>query len=186
MPIRPEKLSTSVQIPSDVTVTLNRHMLIVKGPLGRAIKSFRKIPVGLSVQEDVISLKAVGSRKRDYAILNTSRSLIRNLCEGVVRGYTIKMKVVYAHFPVTVKVQGNKVMIENFQGERAPRVAAIVGQTKVEPKGDDVIISGHVLTDVTQTAANIELKTRIKNKDHRVFLDGIYRYDMEKGPETPE
>lgn len=180
MPIKAEKLNTAVQIPSDVNVTLNRHMLIIDGPQGRAIKNFRKIPVSISVQDGSILLKAAGPRKRDFAILNTSRSLIRNLCEGVVSGYTIKMKVVFAHFPITINAKDGKVLIENFQGERAPRVADIVGSAKVESKGDDVIITGHVLTDVTQTAANIQLKTRIKNKDRRVFLDGIYRYDMQK------
>ncbi len=181
MPIRPEKLVTGVDIPEGVSVTLNRHMLLVNGPLGRAIKSFRKIPVNISVDDDKVSLKAVGNRKRDFAILNTARSLIRNLFEGVVTGYTIKMKIVFAHFPITVKSQGDTVIIENFQGERAPRKAHICGSVKVEPKGDDVVVSGFVLTDVTQTVANIQLSTRIKNKDHRVFLDGIYAYDKQKG-----
>lgn len=181
MPIRAEKLTTSVPVPEGVTVSLNRHMLVVDGPRGRAIKSFRKIPVNIGVSEDAVSLRAGGSRKRDYAILNTARSLIGNLCQGVVEGYTVKMKIVYAHFPVTVKVQGDSVLIENFQGERAPRVARIHGSAKVDPQGDDVIVTGHVLTDVTQTAANIQLKTRIKNKDHRVFLDGIYVYDKHTG-----
>ena len=181
MPIRAEKLATSVPVPDGVTVSLNRHMLIVDGPLGRAIKSFRKIPVGLAVADGAVSLKASGDRKRDYATLNASRSLVRNLCQGVVDGYTVKMKIVYAHFPVTVKVQGDRVLIENFQGERAPRVARIQGAAKVDPRGEDVVVTGHVLTDVTQTAANIQLKTRIKNKDHRVFLDGIYVYDKQTG-----
>ena len=181
MPIRAEKLTTSVPVPEDVTVKLNRHMLVVDGPRGRAIKSFRKIPVRLDIINGAVSLKAAGARKRDYAILNTSRSLVRNLCQGVVEGYTVKMKIVYAHFPITVKVQDGHILIENFQGERAPRVARIHGAAKVDPQGDDVIIAGHVLTDVTQTAANIQLKTRIKNKDHRVFLDGIYVYDKQTG-----
>jgi large subunit ribosomal protein L6 len=181
MPIKAEKLITSVSVPEGVAVKINRHMLVVDGPRGRAIKSFRKIPVGIEVSEGTISLKAGGPRKRDYAILNTARSLVRNLCQGVVEGYTVKMKIVYAHFPVTVKVQGDSVLIENFQGERAPRVARIHGAAKVNPQGDDVIVTGHVLTDVTQTAANIQLKTRIKNKDHRVFLDGIYVYDKHVG-----
>ena len=93
------------------------------------------------------------------------------------------MKIVYSHFPVSVKIQDNKVLIENFQGERAHRVAKIWGKTKVVAKGDDVIITGMVLTDVTQTAAEIELKTKVKNKDHRVFLDGIYKYSKSKGIE---
>lgn len=183
MPIKAAKLATSVSIPDGVQVTLNRHMLLVDGPMGRAIKSFRKIPVGIAVDDTKISLKATGNRKHDYAILNTSRSLIRNLCSGVVHGYTLRMKVVFAHFPVTVKAEGQRVIIENFQGERAARVVDIVGAVKVKSDGDDVVVTGHVLTDVTQTAANIELGTRIKNKDHRVFLDGIYRYDLQNSIE---
>jgi len=93
------------------------------------------------------------------------------------------MKIVYAHFPITVKTKDGLVLIENFQGERAARRAKIVGQAKVNPKGDDVIITGSVLTEVTQTAANIAQNTKVKNKDHRVFLDGIYVYQEKKGIE---
>jgi len=178
-----DKFQDEVVIPDGVTVTLNKHMLAFIGPLGKTYKSFRSIPVNIEVIEGKIIIKATGTKKRDYAILHTARSIIRNICEGLIVGYTIKMKVVYAHFPVTVKVDGNKVLIENFQGERAARITHIVGNTKVVPKGEDVILTGEVWTDITQTAANIELKTKVKNKDHRVFLDGIYAYEKKKGLE---
>jgi large subunit ribosomal protein L6 len=157
--------------------------LLFTGPLGKTHKSFRSIPVNIEIVEDKIILKSINFKKRDYAILHTARSIIRNICEGLIVGYTIKMKVVYAHFPVTVKVDGKKIIIENFQGERAPRTTHIVGNTKVIPKGEDVILTGEVWTDITQTAANIELKTKVKNKDHRVFLDGIYAFEKKKGLE---
>ena len=177
MSIRAEKLTTSIVIPQGVKITLNKRMLNVTGPLGMAYKSFRKIPVNIDVSDDKVVLNSVGSRKRDYAILNTSRSIIDRLCHGVVTGYTIKMKIVFAHFPITVKIKDDLVLIENFQGERAMRTARLIGNVKVTPKGDDVIITGYVLTDVTQTAANIAQATKVKNKDHRVFLDGIYRFE---------
>ena len=178
-----EKFQDQVVIPEGVKVTQNKNMLEFVGPLGKTYKSFRSIPVKIELIDDKVILKAMGSRKKDYAILHTARSIIRNICEGLIEGYTIKMKVVFAHFPITIKVEGKKVLIENFQGERAPRSTAIVGNTKVSPKGEDVILTGEVLTDITQTAANIELTTKVKNKDHRVFLDGIYIYSKEKGIE---
>ena len=178
-----EKFQDEVIIPEGVKVTLNKHMLSFVGPLGKTFKSFRNIPVNINIAENKVVLNAIGSRKRDYAILHTARSIIRNICEGLVEGYTIKMKIVYAHFPITLKVEGKKILIENFQGERAPRVTKIVGNTKVIPKGEDVILTGEVWTDITQTAANIELKTKVKNKDHRVFLDGIYSFEKKKGLE---
>lgn len=178
-----EKFQDEVIIPEGVKITQNKDMLEFVGPLGKTYKNFRSIPVKIEIVEDKIILKATGFRKRDYSILHTARSIIRNICEGLVEGYTIKMKIVFAHFPITVKVDGKKISIENFQGERAPRVTKIVGNTKVTPKGEDVILTGEVWTDITQTAANIALKTRVKNKDHRVFLDGIYIYDKKKGIE---
>lgn len=170
-----------ISIPDGVEVSLKKSMLHVKGKLGSTYKSFKKIPVNIEVSDDKVTVRAAGTRKRDYAILNTARSIIRNLCEGVQDGYTIKMKVVFAHFPITVKTKDGKILIENFQGERSARIANIVGSTKVEPKGEDVIITGPVLTDVTQTAANLQQNTKVKNKDHRVFLDGIYVYEKTKG-----
>jgi large subunit ribosomal protein L6 len=183
MSTSPDQFQEIVEIPDGINITMKKHMMQFQGPLGKTFKSFRKIPVDVEVSEGKITLNAQGKRKRDYSILHTARSLIKNIFEGLTDGYTIKMKVVYAHFPVTVKVQGKTISIENFQGERAPRLTTIVGNTKVIPKGEDVILTGEVWTDITQTAANIELKTKVKNKDHRVFLDGIYIYEKKKGIE---
>ena len=178
-----EKFSTELQIPENVKVSFKSYMLTVEGPLGKTYKNFRKIPVSIEINDNMVLLKAQGTRKANYAIMNTARSIIRNLLEGVIDGYTIKMKVVFSHFPISIKIDGKQVLIENFQGERAPRVTKIWGKTKVVPKGDDVIITGHVLTDVSQTAAEIENNSRVKNKDHRVFLDGIYKFEKKKGIE---
>ncbi|PIW32202.1 MAG: 50S ribosomal protein L6 [Nitrosopumilales archaeon CG15_BIG_FIL_POST_REV_8_21_14_020_37_12] len=176
-----EKFEEIIDIPKGVTVTRKTHMLQFQGPLGKTHKSFRNIPVEIEIKEGEIRLTVKGRRKRDYSILHAARSVIRNICEGLITGYTIKMKVVFAHFPITVKIDGKKILIENFQGERSARVTKIVGNTKVIPKGEDVILTGEVWTDITQTAANIELNTKVKDKDHRVFLDGIYAYEKKKG-----
>ena len=178
-----EKSTTEIQIPKDVKADLKGSMLEIKGPLGKVYKNFKKIPVLIQINDNTILLKKTGERKKHLAILNTAKSLIQTLCIGVVDGFTIKLKIVYSHFPVTVEIQDKNVLIKNFQGERAPRISKIRGATTVVVKGDDVIITGPVLTDVSQTAANIELKSKVKNKDHRVFLDGVYRYSKSKGIE---
>ena len=183
MSTKQEEFQEILEIPEGINVTMKKHMIQFQGPLGKTFKSFRKIPVNIEINDGKLTLKAQGTRKRDYSILHTARSLIKNIFEGLIEGYTIKMKVVYAHFPITVKVKEKTILIENFQGERAPRMTTIVGNTKIVPKGEDVILTGEVWTDITQTAANIELKTKVKNKDHRVFLDGIYVYEKKKGME---
>jgi large subunit ribosomal protein L6 len=73
------------------------------------------------------------------------------------------------------------VLIENFTGERRARKANILGDVKVKLEPDDIIVQGAKLEDVSQTAANIEMITRVTNKDPRVFLDGIYVFERNEG-----
>jgi large subunit ribosomal protein L6 len=169
--------SISLDLPGEVNATFEKGELTIKGPLGKVAQNFSKIPVGLKIDGSKIEIRTAGSRRKDNAVLNTARSLVRNAIEGVLHGYEYKLKVVFAHFPVSVKVQGGRVLVENFYGERSPRVAEIIGDTKVQTQGEDIIVSGVSNKDVGQTAANLEQATTVKRKDQRVFLDGVYVYD---------
>lgn len=177
-------IETMIDIPSDVKITLHDKILEVKGPKGSVRKDLSKIPVDVSIDGNTLTIRPYiikRVKKQHKAIVNTMQSIVKNMIEGVQHGYTYKLKIVFAHFPITVKVKDKQVLIENFVGERAPRVARIVGDCKVAVEGEDVIVKGISLEDVSQTAANIENATRIKGKDLRVFLDGIYIYAKEKG-----
>ena len=102
--------------------------------------------------------------------------------KGVEKGFSYKLKIVFAHFPISVKVKGKEIHVENFFGERSARISRIVGDTtNVKVIGDDVVVEGPSLEDVSQTAANIESSTRVKGKDQRVFLDGLYIYSRSEG-----
>jgi len=95
------------------------------------------------------------------------------------QGFEYKMRYVYAHFPINVITDkgGRTVEIRNFLGERVVRIvdlldgvtAAISTATK-----DELILSGNDIEKVSQSAANIQQSTAVKNKDIRKFLDGIY------------
>ncbi len=119
-------------------------------------------------------MDAESSRKEQKAMVGTFTSHIKNLITGVNEGFECKMTIVYAHFPMQVKVDGKTLIIGNFLGEKKPRVAKILGETKVKVSGNEVTISGINKEDVGQTAANIEQKTKIKRFDPRIFQDGIY------------
>jgi large subunit ribosomal protein L6 len=171
---------STLEIPEGISVTADDKTVAVKGKLGTVKKDFTKLPAFLTIEKNIVKIQPYGRRRKDFAISKTAKSIITNMIKGVQNGYKYKMKVVFAHFPMTVKVKDGKVYVENFFGERKARISKIVGDsTKVTIEGDDIIISGPNLEDVSQTAANIELSTRVKNKDQRVFLDGIYVYSRE-------
>lgn len=176
-----EEIVGEVEIPDKVSVKFADNILEVSGPKGNVKKDFEKIPVNLTVDNKKITIKPYGKRKKDRAVTNTCRSIIRNMFTGVLEGYTYKLKIIFAHFPISVKVKDKRIYIENFFGERSPRVADIIGDCKLSIEGEDLVIKGPSLEDVSQTAANVELGTKIQRKDARVFLDGLYVYSKEKG-----
>ncbi len=172
-----QNLDMTVDLPKGVSASLVLSQLTLSGPLGKVTQDFSKVPVNLSIQDQNIAISTSGARRINHAMINTARSRIQNAIDGVTKGYQYKLKVVFAHFPVTVKVQGNKVLVENFYGERSPRYAEIVGDTKVEVLGEDIALNGVSIDDVGQTAANLEQATTVRRKDQRVFLDGVYVYE---------
>jgi large subunit ribosomal protein L6 len=132
----------------------------------------------------ILRIWAEWPRKKEAALVGTIYSHIQNMITGVRKGFTCKLKIVFSHFPISVKIRDKTVLIENFTGERNPRKAKIVGDVQIKVQSEDIIIQGINLEDVSQTAANIEQATKVKRKDPRVFLDGIYVHEKIEGMET--
>ncbi len=122
--------------------------------------------ISLETDGKAVKIMAQWPRKKEASLVGTIESHIKNMITGVTKGYTYKMKIVYSHFPVTVKLQDRSLMVENFTGERRARKAKILGDVKVKLEGDDIIIQGNSLEDVSQTAANIETMTRVTTRIH--------------------
>ena len=177
-----EEIFADIDIPDMVTVRMEGNLIVVGGKLGTLQKDLTKLPISVDIKDKKLMIKPPGTRKRDLAITNTAKSIILSMIKGVEQGFTYKLKVIYAHFPISVKTKGKEIHVENYFGERAPRVSSVVGDTtKVNIVGEDVIVQGPSLEDVSQTAANIEFSTKLKGKDQRVFLDGLYIYSREEG-----
>ena len=173
--------SREVEVPDGVEVRVEGKTVIVRGPLGELARDFSHAPVEIRLDGDKVVVEAYWPRKKERAMIGTVASHIRNMITGVMRGFTYKMKIVFTHFPIQVGVEGDKVVIRNFLGEKAPRVAKIMPGVVVEVQKEDVLVKGIDIEAVGQTAANIEQATKIKGKDNRVFLDGIYIYEKHVG-----
>jgi large subunit ribosomal protein L6 len=175
-------LEDKVKIPEGVRVVINPPASIsVSGPLGNIEKDFGHAGSELSLEGDEIRIRIYGRSRKAVARLGTIKKHIKNMVTGVTQGYTYKMRIVQSHFPMSVKVQGNRLIIENFTGERHPRFIELPDKVRVEVKGDDVVIKGIDKDLVGLAAGLIETGTRIRNKDLRKFLDGIYLYEKKVG-----
>jgi large subunit ribosomal protein L6 len=181
--VRAVEISKSIQVPDDVDVTLEGKKLTVKGPKGTLARDFSFAPINMELNGRNISIRAKWPRKKEASLVGTLRSHVQNMVTGVRKGFTYKVKIVFSHFPISVKTKDKTVLIENFTGERSPRKAKITGDVQVKIQSEDILIQGINLEDVSQTAANIEQATKVKRKDPRIFLDGLYVYERSEGAE---
>ena len=163
-----------VKVPSGVRLRLEGDELVVEAG-GESLRRRLQHPrVSLRIEGDELRVRSEYPTRREKAIAGTLAAHVRNMIRGVTAGFTYRMKIVYSHFPMKASVRGAEFVIENFLGEKYPRKTRILGTTKVEVQGDQVILRGPNLEDVGQTAANIEQATKIRRFDPRVFQDGIY------------
>ncbi len=164
----------TVQVPEGVMVTLNGPNLTVKGPKGMLERNVWYPRVSVTPKEGEVVIATETNKKTVVAMVGTLESHIRNMCRGVTSGYEYHMKVLYSHFPIQLKLQGNRLEIVNFLGEKQPRYATIASGVAAKVGNDEVVLSGIDKELVGNSAANIEHATKIRNRDPRVFQDGIY------------
>lgn len=171
-----------LDIPEGVTVNINARSIHVTGPRGELKKDLKHIDVTFTkVSDKAIKITVHNGDRKHVAALRTVKSLIANLITGVTLGYKYKLRYVYAHFPINVNVvekDGQKyIEIRNFLGEKRVRLVKIFDGVDVEMSSnvkDELVISGNSLEDVSQNAADVQQICRVRNKDIRKFLDGIY------------
>jgi large subunit ribosomal protein L6 len=179
--MRLPEISKTIQVPDGVEVNVEGRKVTVNGSKGTLTRDFSYVPISIEGDGKTVRVWAEWPRKKEASLVGTIYSHIQNMITGVEKGFSYKLKIVFSHFPMSVKVQGRTVVIDNFTGERRARRVKIVGGVQVKVQGEDVIVEGINLEDVSQTAANIEQATKVKKKDPRVFLDGIYVYERNEG-----
>jgi len=164
----------TVKIPGGVEVMQQGSTLVVRGPKGELSRDFASTKVMAEAGADAVRFRSADDRRKTLAILGTFAAHVKNMITGVTTGWECSMKIVYSHFPIKISVEGDGVVIQNFMGERSARRAATVGHAKVIAGKTDIGVSGISKEEVGQTAANIELATKVRGFDKRVFQDGCY------------
>merc|ERR1712195_236545 len=174
----------TLTVPEGVKVTIKSRLVTVEGPRGKLTKNLNHLAVNFShPKKDVINIELHHGARKNVATLRTVRTLINNLIIGVTKGFKYKMRYVYAHFPINVNLDKNKetglheVEIRNFLGEKLVRRVTMRPGVEVAASAnqkDQIELSGNDLENVSQCAADIQQICRVRNKDIRKFLDGLY------------
>lgn len=169
-----KELIEKIEIPEDVEATLEGNKLVVKGPEGENSKEFKMGKVNFEKKGNELILGHKKATKKEKKIMKTNVAHIKNMIKGVKEKFEYKLKVCSSHFPMTVKIENNEIIVKNFLGEKVDRKKNIPEGAEVNIQKDIITVTSINKDIAGQTAANFETITKIRNRDKRVFQDGIY------------
>ena len=179
--VKLDRIEHSVTIPEGVTANISEDGVVtITGPKGSLTRTFQSKVINLLEDGNGIIVRVDLPRRKQRALAGTWNAHLNNMVKGVTDGFTINLKAFYSHFPMTMQANGNTFTVNNYFGERVPRTAKILDNVEVKVSNKtEVTVTGIDKEAVGQTAANIERCTTVKNRDRRVFQDGIYRLKQE-------
>ena len=173
-----DHISHSIALPEGASASIDGDVITVSKDGQSLSREFRHHKVEVRPVNGDLEVFVNLPRRSDKAIAGTWAAHLRNMAHGIDEGFEYRLKAVFSHFPMSLKVDGKQMIINNLFGEKVPRVAKLPwspDEVKVQVKNKtDVVVSGANREKVGQTAANIERACRIKKRDRRVFQDGIY------------
>ena len=169
-----KNLDRTIEIPEGVTISINRDEVKVSGSGKENVRKFAFGKIVSKQEGSALTLSAKKATRRESRILGTIEGHIKNMIKGLNEEFVYKLEVCNVHFPMTVKLEGNKVRIKSFLGEKVDRIANVDADSKVEIKGSKITVTSHKIESAGTTATNIEKAARLTGRDRRIFQDGIF------------
>lgn len=170
-----DRIEHTVEIPEGVSASIDGEKVTITGPKGSVSRDFVSARHNILQEGGALLVRIDVPRRKEKALAGTWNAHLNNMVKGVTDGFKYTLKALYSHFPMTLAVKGNQLIVTNYFGERVPRSANILSGVDVKVQNKtEIVVSGIDKEAVGQTAANIERSTTVKKRDRRVFQDGIY------------
>ncbi len=169
-----KEIIQKIEIPEGVEIEIKENKLKVKGEKGEIEREFNLRKLDFEKKGNFIMIGNKKATKKEKKRINTITAHIQNMIKGVQNEFEYQLKICSSHFPMTVEIKDKEATIKNFLGEKINRKAKIRDNVRVNIEGEIIKINSYDKEAAGQTAANFEKATRIKNRDRRVFQDGIF------------
>ena len=167
-------MNEEVELPKGITASAKGGEITIKGPKGELSRSINTSTIKIETEGEKIMITCEKATKREKRMINTFIAHIENMIEGVQNPYVYVLKICSGHFPMNVAVSGETLTVKNFLGEKSPRTLKLKKGVNVKVEGDKITVESPNKDLAGQMASDIELLTVKRNRDLRVFQDGIY------------
>jgi large subunit ribosomal protein L6 len=169
-----KEISQKIEIPENTELILEGNIITIKGSQGEIRRKLDLKELEIHKEGNHLTLSCKKATKKEKKRINTGIAHIINMIKGASKKFEYQMKICFSHFPITAEVKGNELIIKNFLGEKQNRKSKIPKGAEVKVEKEFIIIESISKEIAGQTAANIETATKIRNRDKRVFQDGIF------------
>jgi large subunit ribosomal protein L6 len=128
------------------------------------------------IEGNKIILEAKKATKNNKKMFGTLKAHIKNMIKGLTEKFKYKLQISNVHFPMNVVVDKtkNELVVKNFLGEKKERRIKIVEGVDIKINKEEIELESINIEKAGQCAADIEKGTKVRNKDRRIFQDGIF------------
>lgn len=138
-------------VPSGVTVELKANVITVKGPKGQLERTLHPDMI-IDVEKGEIQVKRPTESKPHKSLHGLTRTLIANMVEGVLNGFTKNLEIEGVEYKAELK---GKTLVLNLGYSHPVHHDSPEGITIEVPEPKKIKISGIDIQKVGQTAAEI-------------------------------
>ncbi|MBS3108602.1 50S ribosomal protein L6 [Candidatus Woesearchaeota archaeon] len=166
-----------IGIPEDVNVDIDNRVVRASCGNNKIERVLFYPKISIVKEGDYIIIKSAMGTKREKRLIGSFSAHIKNMLKGIKSNYVYKVIACSSHFPMSIIIDKNEIVIKNFLGEKIPRKTKLIEGVSVNIEGNMIIIKGIDKEKVGQMAGKIELLTKVRGRDKRVFQDGCYITD---------
>ena len=127
-----DRIEHTVEIPEGVSASIDGEKVTITGPKGSVSRDFVSARHDILQEGGALLVRIDVPRRKEKALAGTWNAHLNNMVKGVTDGFTYTLKALYSHFPMTLAVKGNQLIVTNYFGERVPRSANILSGVDVK------------------------------------------------------
>jgi large subunit ribosomal protein L6 len=176
-----QKITEELEIPAGISCEVSGELIACRKDSRQISRKIDAPSIKAKVEGGKIIFECASGNKKDFKVVKSYIAHLNNIFRGLNEPFIYKLESCNVHFPMTLKIDKDNLIISNFLGEKTPRFAKILSGVNVELKGNKISVSSPNREAAGQTAANFERATKIRNRDRRIFQDGIFIVEKPAG-----
>jgi len=168
-------LREEIEIPEGINANIkNLEITMKKNNDELKIRLYAKVKTTIEGNKVILEVKK--ATRNNKKMFGTIKAHIKNMIKGLTEKFRYKLRISNVHFPMTAVVDKdkNEFVVKNFLGEKKDRRIKIIEGVDIKINKEEVELESINIEKAGQCAANIEKGTKVRNKDRRIFQDGIF------------